>query len=73
MILKADAASTAVAIATDSLAVTKVLANFAKTHLNSIVGGQMDAGLLDAQAIEQLSNFHHCLKFVARLRILISI
>ncbi|MDR0967276.1 MAG: 50S ribosomal protein L10 [Rickettsiales bacterium] len=47
---------TAVAIATDGLAVTKVLAKFAESHPTiSIVGGQMDAGLLDAKAVEQLS------------------
>jgi large subunit ribosomal protein L10 len=47
---------TAVAIATDSLAVTKVLAKFAEAHPTiAIVGGQMDAELLDAKAIEQLS------------------
>jgi len=47
---------TAIAIATDSLAVTKVLAKFAETHPTmSIVGGKMDADLLDAKAVEQLS------------------
>ncbi|MGI5846008.1 MAG: 50S ribosomal protein L10 [Alphaproteobacteria bacterium] len=64
---------TAVAIATDSLAVTKVLANFAKTHPTiSIVGGQMDAGLLDAQAIEQLSKLPSLLEIrgtIARILI----
>lgn len=64
---------TAVAIATDSLAVTKVLANFAKTHPTiSIVGGQMDAGLLDVQAIEQLSKLPSLLEIrgtIARILI----
>ncbi len=47
---------TAVAIATDALAVTKVLAKFAEAHPNiSIVGGKMDADLLDANGILQLS------------------
>ncbi|MCL1891819.1 MAG: 50S ribosomal protein L10 [Alphaproteobacteria bacterium] len=47
---------TAVAIANDPLAVTKVLAKFAETHPSvTIVGGKMDADLLDAKAIEQLS------------------
>ncbi len=47
---------TAVAIATDGLVVTKILAAFAeKNPTISIVGGQMDSGLLDAKAVEQLS------------------
>ena len=47
---------TAVAIATDALAVTKVLAKFAENHQNfSIVGGKMDADLLDVNGIVQLS------------------
>ena len=47
---------TAVAIATDSLAVTKVLAKFAEEHPNmTIVGGKMDADVLDVDGIVQLS------------------
>ncbi|HNY25611.1 MAG TPA: 50S ribosomal protein L10 [Alphaproteobacteria bacterium] len=47
---------TAVAVATDALAVTKVLAKFAETHPNlTIVGGKMDADLLNADGIMQLS------------------
>ena len=47
---------TAVAIATDGLAVTKVLAKFAETHPNmTIVGGKMDADVLDVDGIVQLS------------------
>lgn len=47
---------TAVAVATDGLAVTKVLAKFAETHPNlTIIGGKMDAGVLDKDGIVQLS------------------
>jgi large subunit ribosomal protein L10 len=47
---------TAVAVATDALAVTKVLAQFAEAHPNlSIVGGKMDADLLNTNDIMQLS------------------
>lgn len=47
---------TAVAVATDALAVTKVLAKFAEAHPNlTIVGGKMDAELLDADGVMQLS------------------
>ena len=47
---------TAVAVATDGLAVTKVLAKFAEAHPNlTIVGGKMDADVLDANGILQLS------------------
>ncbi len=47
---------TAVAIATDGLAVTKVLAKFADEHPNlTIVGGKMDADVLDKDGIVQLS------------------
>ncbi|MBR1380089.1 MAG: 50S ribosomal protein L10 [Alphaproteobacteria bacterium] len=47
---------TAVAIATDGLAVTKVLAKFAEEHPNlTIVGGKMDADVLDVNGIVQLS------------------
>ncbi len=64
---------TAVAIATDGLAVTKVLAKFAETHPTiTIVGGQMDAGLLDAKAVEQLSKLPSLLEIrgtIARILI----
>ncbi len=47
---------TAVAVATDALAVTKVLAKFAEAHPNlTIVGGKMDAELLDTDGVMQLS------------------
>jgi large subunit ribosomal protein L10 len=47
---------TAVAVATDALAVTKVLAKFAETHPNlSIIGGKIDTDLLDTDGIMQLS------------------
>jgi len=47
---------TAVAVATDALAVTKVLAKFAETHPKfSIIGGKMDAELLDTDGVMQLS------------------
>ena len=47
---------TAVAVATDGLAVTKVLAKFAEVHPNlSIIGGKMDADVLDKDGIVQLS------------------
>ena len=47
---------TAVAIATDGLAVTKVWAKFADEHPKlTIVGGKMDADLLDTDGIVQLS------------------
>ena len=47
---------TAVAVATDGLAVTKVLAKFAEAHPNlSIIGGTMDADVLDKDGIMQLS------------------
>lgn len=47
---------TAVAVATDGLAVTKVLAKFAEAHPNlTIIGGKMDADVLDADGILQLS------------------
>ena len=47
---------TAVAIATDGLAVTKVLAKFAESHPNlTIVGGKMDADVLDTDGVMQLS------------------
>lgn len=47
---------TAVAVATDGLAVTKVLVKFAEEHPNlTIVGGKMDAGVLGMDDIVQLS------------------
>ncbi|MBN1324894.1 MAG: 50S ribosomal protein L10 [Alphaproteobacteria bacterium] len=47
---------TAVAVATDALAVTKVLAKFVETHPNlTIVGGKMDADMLNADGVMQLS------------------
>lgn len=47
---------TAVAVATDALAVTKVLAKFAEEHHNlTIIGGKMDAELLDVNGVVQLS------------------
>jgi len=47
---------TAVAIATDPLAVTKVLAKFAEANPKlSIVGGKMDSDLLDTNGVMQLS------------------
>jgi len=47
---------TAVAIATDPLAVTKVLAKFAETNPKlSIIGGKMDSDLLNADGVLQLS------------------
>ena len=47
---------TAVAVATDALAVTKVLAKFAGEHPNlTIIGGKMDADVLDTDGVMQLS------------------
>jgi len=47
---------TAVAIASDGLAVTKVLAQFAEKNPKiMILGGKMNARILDAKAIEELS------------------
>ncbi len=47
---------TAVAIATDALAVTKVLAKFAEEHPKlAIIGGKMDADVLDKDGVVQLS------------------
>jgi large subunit ribosomal protein L10 len=64
---------TAVAVATDALAVTKVLAKFAETHPKiEIVGGKMDAGLLDADGIMQLSKLPSMLEIrgtIARILI----
>jgi len=64
---------TAVAIAADALAVTKILAKFAETHPSiSIIGGKMDAQLLDAKAVEQLSKLPSLLEIrgtIARILI----
>jgi large subunit ribosomal protein L10 len=64
---------TAVAIASDSLAVAKVLAKFAETHpAITIVGGKMDAELLDAEAIDRLSKLPSLLEIrgtIARILI----
>lgn len=47
---------TAVAVATDGLAVTKVLTKFAEEHPNlTIIGGKMEADVLDANGVLQLS------------------
>lgn len=47
---------TAVAVATDGLAVTKVLTKFAEEHPNlTILGGKMDADVLSKDDIVQLS------------------
>ncbi len=64
---------TAVAIATDALAVTKVLAKFAEAHPNlSILGGKMDADLLNADGVVQLSKLPSLLEIrgtIARILI----
>jgi len=64
---------TAVAIAKDGLAVTKVLAKFAEDHQNlTIVGGKMDAELLDVNGIVQLSKLPSLLEIrgtIARILI----
>jgi large subunit ribosomal protein L10 len=64
---------TAVAVATDSLAVTKVLAQFAEAHPNlTIVGGKMDAGLLSTDDVMQLSKLPSLLEIrgtIARILI----
>ena len=47
---------TAVAVANDGYAVSKVLVKFAEAHPNlTIVGGKMDAGVLGVDDIVQLS------------------
>ena len=47
---------TAIAIATDALSVAKILAKFAESNPNlALVGGKMDADLLDAEGIIKLS------------------
>jgi large subunit ribosomal protein L10 len=64
---------TAVAVATDALAVTKVLAKFADEHKNlAIVGGKMDAELLDVDGVVQLSKLPSLLEIrgtIARILI----
>ena len=64
---------TAVAVATDALAVTKVLAKFAEDHQKlTIVGGKMDAELLDVNGIVQLSKLPSLLEIrgtIARILI----
>lgn len=64
---------TAVAVATDALAVTKVLAKFAEIHPNlTIVGGKMDAGILNAEGVLQLSKLPSLLEIrgtIARILI----
>ena len=64
---------TAVAVATDALAVTKVLAKFAESHPNlSIVGGKMDADLLNTDGVMQLSKLPSLLEIrgtIARILI----
>ncbi len=64
---------TAVAVATDALAVTKILAKFAESHpALSIVGGKMDADLLDEQGVMQLSKLPSLLEIrgtIARILI----
>ena len=64
---------TAVAVATDALAVTKVLAKFAEEHQNlTILGGQLDAELLDGNGGVQLSKLPSLLEIrgtIARILI----
>ena len=64
---------TAVAVATDALAVTKVLAKFAEEHQNlTILGGKMDAELLDVNGVVQLSKLPSLLEIrgtIARILI----
>ena len=64
---------TAVAVATDALAVTKVLAKFAEDHQNfSIIGGKMDADILNVNDIVQLSKLPSLLEIrgtIARILI----
>ena len=64
---------TAVAVATDALAVTKVLAKFAETHPNlTIVGGKMDADVLDTDGVLQLSKLPSLLEIRGKIaRILV--
>jgi large subunit ribosomal protein L10 len=64
---------TAVAIATDGIAVAKILAKFAEAHPNLVlVGGKTDAGLLDEKAIIELSKLPSLLEIrgtIARILI----
>ncbi|MDR0803979.1 MAG: 50S ribosomal protein L10 [Rickettsiales bacterium] len=64
---------TAVAIANDSLAVTKVLARFAEAHPKLVIlGGKMDANLLNADGVLQLSKLPSLLEIrgtIARILI----
>lgn len=64
---------TAIAFAIDSLAVTKVLANFAAKHPKmTIIGGKMDSDLLDANGVVQLSKLPSMLEIRSTIaRILI--
>lgn len=64
---------TAVAIATDGLAVTKVLAKFADEHPNvAIIGGKMDADVLSKDDILQLSKLPSLLEIRGKIaRILV--
>ena len=64
---------TAVAVATDGLAVTKVLAKFADEHPNlTIVGGKMDADVLSKDDIVQLSKLPSLLEIRGQIaRILV--
>lgn len=64
---------TAVAVTTDALAVTKVLAKYADMYPNlTIVGGKMDADLLSADDVMQLSKLPSLLEIrgtIARILI----
>ena len=64
---------TAVAVATDGLAVTKVLAKFAEAHPNlTILGGKMDADVLDVNGVLQLSKLPSLLEILGTIaRILV--
>ena len=64
---------TAVAVATDGLAVTKVLAKFADEHPNlTIIGGKMDADVLGVDDILQLSKLPSLLEIRGQIaRILV--
>lgn len=66
---------TAVAVATDGLAVTKVLAKFADEHPNlTIVGGKMDADVLSKDDIVQLSKLPSLLEIRGQIaRILVEL
>lgn len=59
---------TAVAVATDALAVTKVLAKYADMYPKiEIVGGKMDADLLDSNGVVQLSKLPSLLEIRATI------